>query len=282
MLITVDTLRDKPADIAASLSLALEIMTRADGKFTLTMDVPAGTAPGAAFTYPHQSQIPDFKPSDSLPPSPIELGKAPEDTRAASVFAAAPAVPFPPVATATAVIPLPPIPPPPVLTVSSASVPWPNVPAAPVPGAEVDSAGVPHNPALHAGNKAKKQDGTWKARKGNAAPLPPTPPVPVSMPTPPVMVPPPIPPAPLAAQPGPVVGGVAPLAPTDASVPLTFRGVMGKVNAGKAAGKLTQADVDASLVMVGLKADELAPLVLPQNAALLAAFNDLIDMKVST
>lgn len=264
MQIIVDTLRDKPADIAASLSLALEIMTR----------VPAGTKQAA----------PDFAPTDSLPADAVELGKAPEDTRAAAVFAAAPAAPFPPVAAATAVIPLPPVPVPlppapvgvPVPPAVSSAVPaLPPVAMAPNPGAEVDSAGVPHNPAVHAGNKAKKQDGTWKARKGNAAPLAPVPAVPASVPLPPA-----IPPAPLAAESGPVVGGVAPLAPTDAPVPLTFRGVMAKVSAGKTAGKLTTADVDAALIMVGLKADELAPLVLPANASLLAAFNDLIDMKM--
>lgn len=37
---------------------------------------------------------------------------------------------------------------------------------APPPPVDVDAAGVAWNPALHAGNKAKKANGTWKARKG--------------------------------------------------------------------------------------------------------------------
>lgn len=195
MQITIDTNRDNPKDIASTLTLALEIIAAQ----ARVKAVPTGTP---------QAPVPDFKPSDSLPPDALEQGKAPDDTRAAAVFAHQGPAPFPPVATAAAVIPLPPVP----------------------------------------------------------VPLPPAA----------------IPPAPLAAESGPVVGGVAPLAPTDAAVPLTFRAVMAKVTASKNAGKLTQADVDAALVMVGLKADELAPLVLPANAALLAAFNDLIDMKVST
>ena len=37
-------------------------------------------------------------------------------------------------------------------------------------GVELDSGGTPYDPAIHAGNKAKKQDGTWKARRGQGKP----------------------------------------------------------------------------------------------------------------
>ena len=52
---------------------------------------------------------------------------------------------------------------------------------------ETDSSGTEWNPELHASTKAKNQDGTWKKRRGAAAPdAPPAPPVP---PTPPATEP---------------------------------------------------------------------------------------------
>lgn len=72
--------------------------------------------------------------------------------------------------------PLATIPPPPPPT----EVPPPpstEVPAPPAADdAELDSAGTPWNEALHAGNKTKKQDGTWKQRRGTGKAATPAPP----------------------------------------------------------------------------------------------------------
>lgn len=53
--------------------------------------------------------------------------------------------------------------PPPVPTAAAPPPPPPPVPAA---DAELDSKGAPWTQGVHADNKSKKQDGTWKARRG--------------------------------------------------------------------------------------------------------------------
>lgn len=60
---------------------------------------------------------------------------------------------------------------------------------------ELDSAGVPWNPNFHTSTKAKKADGTWKARRGTGkdeapAAVPQAPVAPAPMPTVPVAMPP--------------------------------------------------------------------------------------------
>ena len=175
----------------------------------------------------------------------------------------------------------------------------PSAPIAPAPlpptlAPEYDTAGVPWDARVHQSGRGKKQDGTWKLKKGldpafAAAVLaeitPAAAPAPVatvalvpSVPAPPTLpgslasvIPPPAPPA------APVVA--APVSSTSGTV--TFREVMAKVTAGATSGKLTKVQVDEALVMVGLKADELAPLVLPANADKLANFNALIDLKLN-
>lgn len=84
---------------------------------------------------------------ETLVMDPAALSKAPEPTplNAAEAFATPPPVPTPPVPTTAA-------PPPP-----------PPVPAA---DAETDDKGNPWIEGVHADNKSKKQDGTWKARRG--------------------------------------------------------------------------------------------------------------------
>ena len=62
---------------------------------------------------------------------------------------------------------------------------------------------------------------------------------------------------------------------------VSFRAVMQKMNAAIAAAKITKSDTDVMLTQIGLKADELAPLVMPANAMLLAAFNQLLDAKLA-
>ena len=66
------------------------------------------------------------------------------------------------------------------------------LPNTPLPAVEVDSKGVAWNAELHAGNKSKNKDGTWRARRNSggatddapeAPPAPPAPAAPVAAPT---------------------------------------------------------------------------------------------------
>lgn len=268
MQITVDTEKDSAAVLSnVGKFLVLGYGTLADKTAIVEGAAPqpsVAVAVAAAPLTPVIPPAPDFAPSDSLPPSPIEEGKAPADVQAAAVFggvAAAPTVPTLPVAA-------------------------PAIPAAPgaVAVVERDTAGVPYDARIHNKSRTKKQDGTWKLAKGidpatvtavlaqiGAAPAVPLAPAPVP-PVPPV----PVPPAPSAP--------VAPAAVTPPAAPstspagaITFRAVMQKVTENQTAGRLTKAQIDHALAQVGFKPDELAPLVMPANAALLAAFNSLID-----
>lgn len=253
MIITVDTDKDSPPVIA---NVAKFLLMGYGTPAEIGALVTASLKPTEAPTPP----APDFAPSDDMPPSPIELGKDAADTKAASVFGGA--VPVPPAPLAPAPVPPPVVTPAPVAPVAAVSTP---VPA----GVEVDSAGVPHDPALHAANKAKKQDGTWKAKKGNAAAAP-VPPVPTA----PAAAAAPVPPAPPAGSLPSVPGGPV-------QGPVTFREVMRKVTEGQSSGKLSKLQVDTALGAVGFKPDELAPLVMPANVELLKAFNQLIDAELA-
>lgn len=93
----------------------------------------------------------------------------------------------------------PPVPP------AASTAPLPNTPP---PEVDVDSKGVQWNAELHAGNKSKNKDGTWRAKRNASgatddAPPPPVPPAaaaPVAPPVPPAAVAAPVaPPAPAAA-----------------------------------------------------------------------------------
>ena len=149
----------------------------------------------------------------------------------AAVFGAAPPSPI----TSVPAVPAAPVPP--------APAPSPVVPPAPVAptGPELDAAGMPYDPRIHSGTKAKIADGTWRKKRGvddavvaqveqqlrnalaapaaapvapvaPAAPPAPAPVVPAPAPAPVVPAPAPAP-APVAAAP------VAPAAPIAPAVP---------------------------------------------------------------
>lgn len=129
--------------------------------------------------------------------------------------------------------------PPPYLSAPPApapsAAPLPNTPP---PAVEVDSKGVAWDAALHAGNKSKNKDGTWRARRnsgGAADDTPEAPPAPVA----PVAVTPPAP---------PVVA--APVAPSAA--PATFQELMGRVMPAITGGKVTAAKITEVVNMAGV------------------------------
>jgi hypothetical protein len=276
MQITVDTEKDSPAVLSnVGKFLVLGYGSLADKIATVAGAQPQ---PGAAVTAavplaPKAPPAPDFAPSDSLPADALESGKAPADVQAAAVFggSAAPAAPLAP--------PAPPAPPalPPIPPAPPAIPPAPGAALTPV---ERDTAGVPYDARIHNKSRTKKQDGTWKLAKGidsavvaavlaeikgaPAAPLVPA--APAAPSAPPVPPPPP---------PSPTVGNAAPAAAVPSVI--SFRDVMKKVTENQTAGKLSKAQIDHALGQVGFKPDELAPLVMPANAQLLAAFNSLID-----
>lgn len=165
----------------------------------------------------------------------------------------------------------------------------PAAPAAPapVPGAAVDSSGLPWDARIHAGNKATKQDGTWKVKKGindpsfiprieaelraaMAAPAAPAAAVPPAAPAPavpvaPVVVPAvvavpvtsavPLPPAATAtvAPPPSTPAPAASAAPTASpSSPLNFGTFMAKIAPFMANGKLTTEKQNEILAQFGL------------------------------
>ena len=146
-----------------------------------------------------------------------------------------------------------------------------------------DSAGVPWDARIHAGTQTTKQDGTWKQKKGidpalvtqvlaeignvkaaDAAPL-----VPAAPATAPQI--PAVPAVPAAA-----TQAVPPSTPVPGLAPVTFRGVMAKMNAGVAAGKFAKGDVDAMLNGLGIAPDAIAKLVLPAEVTNLQAFDALL------
>lgn len=297
MQITVDTEKDSPAVLSnVGKFLVLGYGNLADKIATVAgaQPQPGAAAVAAVPLAPKAPPVPDFAPSDSLPVDALEQGKAPADVQAASVFAgsAAPAAPLAPIP------PAPPAPPAPVI-IPPAPPAIPPAPGAPLTAAERDTAGVPYDARIHNKSRTKKQDGSWKLAKGIdpavvaavlaeirgplGIPVAPA----VGMTTPSVtgvvssagtMVPPapPVPPAPSASA-APLAA--IPPAPqsTAPNLAITFRDVMKKVTENQTAGRLNKAQIDHALAQVGFKPDELAPLVMPANAQLLAAFNSLID-----
>lgn len=179
-----------------------------------------------------------------------------------------------------AVVELPAAPPPPPAPLFS--VPPPPVPAPPGPlvTAERDSRGRPWDARIHAANRAKKIDGSWKTKRGVDATLVAQieGSVPGNTPTAAPVLPmtgaqaeaisfghlaaPPPPPAP-----------TAPAA--TATAPIDFRGLMQKIQFLTAHGKLTVDQVNAVLAGVGLKPEEMAQLI--NNAPLIASVNAAVD-----
>ena len=166
-----------------------------------------------------------------------------------------------------------------------AAVPAPPGPAGAV---EFDSLGYPWDSRIHASNRAKKINGTWKNKRGVDANLivaceaqnkpgnvTPPPPLHTSF-----LVP---PPPPLAA-PSAVTGPVAPSTSPAESAPIAaaaidFRGLMQKIQSATAAGKLTTEQVNAAMLGVGLKPEDMALLI--NNPVLIASVNGAIDRCVS-
>lgn len=237
------------------------------------VNLVATVAPRAAV-----APAPDFTPADSLPADRFETGTSPADTKAASVFAGN-------VPTGTVEVAVPAyVPPAPV-----AIPPAPGTVAGP---AERDSLGIPYDARIHNKGATKKQDGSWKLAKGidpavvaavmleiTGTTPPPSYPEVVPVPVVPLVTAAPAPIAPAAPS---AAIPVAPPATAPTPVPtgaVSFREVISKMTAAQTAGRITKPEIDAGLAQLGLKPDEFAPLVLPANAALLAAFNALIDSK---
>jgi hypothetical protein len=231
---------------------------------------PSAAAPAAPAIVP-DAPVPVAVP---IPPAPVADSAPTPDVDPAKVFGG--------VSVPAGTVPVPPAPAPLV----------PLVPGTTAADIERDTAGVPYDARIHNKSRTKKQDGTWKLAKGidpavvaavlaeikpASAPLPD--PVPVPVPTATVTVP-PVPAAvPMAPQSAPVDSGASSVAPTNAVGPVTFRGVMAKMNAAVAAGKFAKTDVDAMLAQLGLQPDGIATLVLPVNVTNLAAFDALLTAK---
>jgi hypothetical protein len=190
-------------------------------------------------------------------------------------------------------------PPTPVAPVVSAGIPAAApVPPGPAVVAELDSRGYPWDGRIHASNRAKKIDGSWKNKRGvdsnlvvaceaqnkpgnapsNAAPTPTA--IAASATVIPVaQSPAAAPPVPTAPPPPPsTVGSAAPAAVAPAAI--DFRGLMQKIQAGTAAGKLSTDQVNAALAGVGLKPEEMAQLI--GNALYIASINSAIDKCLSS
>lgn len=192
-----------------------------------------------------------------------------------------------------------PPPPAPVAPVVSAGIPAAApVPPGPAVAAELDSKGYPWDGRIHASNRAKKIDGSWKNKRGvdtnlvvaceaqnkpgnvpsNAAPTPTA--IAASATVIPVAQ------SPVAALPAsaapppppPTVGSAAPAAV--APVAIDFRGLMQKIQAGTSAGKLSTDQVNAALAGVGLKPEEMAQLI--GNTLYIASINAAIDSCLSS
>lgn len=177
----------------------------------------------------------------------------------------------------------------------------PATPAPPGPAVppEFDQRGMPWDSRIHASNRAKKIDGSWKNKRGVAQDLvtaceaqnkpgnastPVVPAAATSIPSgtavassagttaPPAPPAPVAPPAPL---PPPPTGGVAAPAAAVPSGPVDFRGLMQKISTATVAGKLSPEQVNAALATVGLKPEDMGQLI--GNALYIASVNAAID-----
>ena len=172
----------------------------------------------------------------------------------------------------------------PVSTAPPLPAPAPLPPAIPPPpgppqAPELDSRGMPWDSRIHASNHSRTINGEWKKKRGvspdlvagvEATHVTPAPaPVPVFTAPPPVTVP------GFTAPPPPVAS--AP--PVTAVAPLDFRGLMAKISAATAAGKLSVQQVNDALGTVGLNPTEMAQLI--GNAPLIASVNAAIDRVIA-
>ena len=146
-------------------------------------------------------------------------------------------------------------------------------PLRPPQAPELDSRGMPWDSRIHASNHSRTINGEWKKKRGvspdlvagvEATHVTPAPaPVPVFT----------APPPPVAS----AAGVSAP--PVTAVAPLDFRGLMAKISAATAAGKLSVQQVNDALGTVGLNATEMAQLI--GNAPLIASVNAAIDRVIA-
>lgn len=203
------------------------------------------------------------------------------------------------IASVAAVVTLPAAPPPPAAPpgVGShhvpAAVPQPPGPAV---AAELDSRGLPWDGRIHASNRAQSIKKEWKLKRGvdknlvaaveaqnkpgnaptaapaavaTAIPAATAPALSTAMSAPP----PPLPPAP--AVPSAALPSAPPVTAPAPSGVVDFRGLMQKITAATAAGKLSTDQVVAALAGVGLKPEEMTQLI--GNAPLIASINAAID-----
>jgi hypothetical protein len=179
---------------------------------------------------------------------------------------------------------------------ASAQTPLPLAvppPPGPAVAAEFDSRGYPWDGRIHAANRSRTIKGEWKSKRGvdanlivaveasatrgnpTVAATPTIAPSPdaslantsytASLPPPPA---PPVPAAPSVASPSAQPGTVG-------ASPLDFRGLMTKISAATAAGKLADAQVNAAMASVGLQPTDMAALI--GNGPLIASVNAAID-----
>jgi hypothetical protein len=178
-------------------------------------------------------------------------------------------------------LPVPP-PPPPVPRTDANGFGTDNIyPAPPGPAVtpELDIKGTPWDGRVHAANRAKKIDGTWKNKRGlenKAGNAPITTAATATTPSALTATVPPPPPAPAA--PSIATPSVPPS--TGPAALLDFRGLMKKIQEATAANKLTADQVNGALEGCGLKPEEMAQLI--NNAPLIASVNAAIDACLTT
>ncbi len=103
------------------------------------------------------------------------------------------------------------------------------LPNTPMPDLDVDSKGVPWNAELHAGNKSKNKDGSWRAKR-NSGDAPEAPPAPVAAPVP----------------------VAPPAAPVASAAPADFASFMQRVMPAVTGGKISTTKLNEILGMCGV------------------------------
>lgn len=270
-----------PAVVDSVLRLTGSGLTLIDGK-TGEIQGAIAHADRPDVGRPEAPLVPFVPPVGSVPAAPAVV-----DT--AALFGgqtAASAAPLAPVATppSAAIAPT-------VVLSAAAAVPGgaatANAPTS-IPGVETDSTGLPWDARIHAGNKATKQDGSWKVKKGindpsfiprieaelraamaapgvaaapaaavpAAAPVPAVPVAPVAVPVAvavPVTGAVPLPPIATVAPPPSTPAPAASVAPTASpSSPVSFGSFMAKIAPFMANGKLTAEKQNEILAQFGL------------------------------
>lgn len=134
---------------SAEVAAALALLQTLDGSAAPV--VAFGTAtpdPAAVF---QGGAVPAFAPGVAPLVGEVPPPLAPPAPSTANIAAGTPAIA---------------VPPPPALSAPAIPTSGPALSVVSAPSAELDSAGVPWSPDLHAANKSKCKDGTWKARRG--------------------------------------------------------------------------------------------------------------------